>query len=29
MRAPIRDDWSTDGNRRRSPGRRNVDVAAK
>jgi hypothetical protein len=29
MRAPIRDDWSMEGNRRRSPGRRNVDLAGK
>jgi hypothetical protein len=29
LRAPIRDDWSTDGNRRRSPGRRNADSADK
>ena len=28
-RVQMRDDWSMDGNRRRSPGRRNVDLAAK
>ena len=27
LSAPIRDDWSTDGNRRRTPGRRNLDSA--
>ena len=29
LRATIRDDWSTDGNRRRTPGRRNLDSADK
>jgi hypothetical protein len=29
LRTTIRDDWSTDGNRRRTPGRRNLDSADK
>jgi hypothetical protein len=28
-RAPMRDNWTMEGNRRRSPGRRNVDLAGK
>jgi hypothetical protein len=27
LRAKIQEDWSTDGNRRRTPGRRNLDPA--
>jgi hypothetical protein len=29
LRTTIQDDWSTDGNRRRTPGRRDLDFADK